>query len=83
MTGEDCHDHARRITIVETKVDMILPAIDEMKKKLEEVAATVNVISNTVSEQKGKADAKFGTSDLLVVGVVGAVGSYIVGTFLI
>lgn len=75
-----CNDHARRITVVETKMEMLLPALEKVSDKLSELSSAVYDISNAASEQRGKVEAKFGTTDMLIMVVLGAVGSYFFGT---
>lgn len=67
---------------METKMEMLLPAVEKMSEKLDDVVSALSRISNAASEQKGKVEAKFGTFDMLAMVAVGAVGSFIVGTML-
>jgi len=82
-SNEECHDHSKRITIIETQMSMLLPAVTDLGKKLDKVVTAITEIKESASEQKGKADAKFGTTDMLIMVVLGGVGSYLIGTMVI
>lgn len=78
--GDECKDHSKRLTILEIQMLNLMEDVVGFGKKLDKVVTMTNDIRVRVSEQKGEAKARYGLMDMGMMVVLGAIGSYIVGT---